>query len=85
MTEFGIRVLDCGEKPLPVLVKIRPILCVTPSNVKKRAASGKPFVLVEGVNYFEAEELSKCLRNLGARVEIFVSTLCPSDCSSNNE
>lgn len=84
---FGVRMLSCGPNRLAVLAGVRPLLQLSPREVRSLIDLGEPVLLTIDVPQFSAEKLAREFTRLGASVEIFVSMPCPSDCCGprNNE
>ena len=77
---FGVRVTSIGPNRLAVISRVRSLTQRAPALVKSEFDSGRPVEVVTDVGHCEAESIAGEFRSLGAEVEIYVSSPCPSEC-----
>ncbi len=74
--EFGIRVTSLGPNRLRVIALVRPYLWLSPKQALALASSGNPILLGEQFSWPNAWPLRDELNDLGASVEMFVTSGC---------
>ncbi len=74
---FGVRLKCCGPNRLAIMTKAREWLRLPPAEVKSRMDAGA-VIVVEDVSMNTALQIASEWTQLGAEVEVFISTSCPS-------